>query len=96
MDQEESARLCAQRRHNHYMMFGKKYRYIEVFQCSGDDMNMVLNGGLASPVAQPPPPHLGHAHKQQSLLAATTGMFSSAGQSFSPTAPLTTRSTATV
>jgi len=81
MDQEESARLCAQRRHNHYMMFGKKYRYIEVFQCSGDDMNMVLNGGLASPVAQPPPPHLGHAHKQQSLLAATTGMFSSAGQS---------------
>ncbi|XP_017077893.1 RNA-binding protein fusilli isoform X2 [Drosophila eugracilis] len=81
MDQEESARLCAQRRHNHYMMFGKKYRYIEVFQCSGDDMNMVLNGGIASPVAQPPPPHLGHAHKQQSLLAATTGMFSSAGQS---------------
>nr|NP_524691.1 fusilli, isoform D [Drosophila melanogaster]NP_725481.1 fusilli, isoform E [Drosophila melanogaster]NP_725482.1 fusilli, isoform F [Drosophila melanogaster]Q9BJZ5.1 RecName: Full=RNA-binding protein fusilli [Drosophila melanogaster]AAK15280.1 fusilli [Drosophila melanogaster]AAM70981.1 fusilli, isoform D [Drosophila melanogaster]AAM70982.1 fusilli, isoform E [Drosophila melanogaster]AAM70983.1 fusilli, isoform F [Drosophila melanogaster] len=81
MDLEESARLCAQRRHNHYMMFGKKYRYIEVFQCSGDDMNMVLNGGLASPVAQPPPPHLGHAHKQQSLLAATTGMFSSAGQS---------------
>ncbi|XP_070069170.1 RNA-binding protein fusilli isoform X2 [Drosophila takahashii] len=78
MDQEESARLCAQRRHNHYMMFGKKYRYIEVFQCSGDDMNMVLNGGLASPVAQPPPQHL---HKQQSLLAATTGMFSSAGQS---------------
>ncbi|XP_016996608.2 RNA-binding protein fusilli isoform X4 [Drosophila takahashii] len=70
MDQEESARLCAQRRHNHYMMFGKKYRYIEVFQCSGDDMNMVLNGGLASPVAQPPPQHL---HKQQSLLAATTG-----------------------
>jgi len=54
------------------MMFGKKYRYIEVFQCSGDDMNMVLNGGLASPVAQPPPPHLGHAHKQQTLLAATT------------------------
>ncbi|XP_032572358.1 RNA-binding protein fusilli isoform X4 [Drosophila sechellia] len=73
MDLEESARLCAQRRHHHYMMFGKKYRYIEVFQCSGDDMNMVLNGGLASPVSQPPPPHLGHAHKQQSLLAATTG-----------------------
>lgn len=27
------------------MMFGKKQRYIEVFQCSGEDMNMVLNGG---------------------------------------------------
>ncbi|XP_017040588.1 RNA-binding protein fusilli isoform X4 [Drosophila ficusphila] len=73
MDLEESARLCAQRKHNQFMVFGKKFRYIEVFQCCGDDMNMVLNGGLASPVAQPPPPHHGHAHKQPSLLAATTG-----------------------
>ncbi|XP_017040585.1 RNA-binding protein fusilli isoform X2 [Drosophila ficusphila] len=81
MDLEESARLCAQRKHNQFMVFGKKFRYIEVFQCCGDDMNMVLNGGLASPVAQPPPPHHGHAHKQPSLLAATTGMFSTAGQS---------------
>lgn len=31
------------------MMFGKKPRYIEVFQCSGDDMNLVLNGGIHSP-----------------------------------------------
>ncbi|XP_016985347.1 RNA-binding protein fusilli isoform X2 [Drosophila rhopaloa] len=81
MDLEDSARLCAQRKHNQFMVFGKKFRYIEVFQCSGDDMNMVLNGGLASPVAQAAQPHHGHAHKQQSLLAATTGMFSSAGQS---------------
>ncbi|XP_052843010.1 RNA-binding protein fusilli isoform X4 [Drosophila gunungcola] len=73
MDAEDSARLCAQRKHNQFMVFGKKFRYIEVFQCSGDDMNMVLNGGLASPVAQAPPPHHGHAHKQQPLLAATTG-----------------------
>ncbi|EDV37294.1 uncharacterized protein Dana_GF13378, isoform A [Drosophila ananassae] len=76
MDSEDSARLCAQRKHNQFMVFGKKFRYIEVFQCSGDDMNMVLNGGLASPVAQPPPPHHGHAHshphKQPSLLAAAT------------------------
>ncbi|XP_017147237.1 RNA-binding protein fusilli isoform X1 [Drosophila miranda] len=71
MDSEDSARLCAQRKHNQFMVFGKKFRYIEVFQCSGDDMNMVLNGGLASPVAQPPAHH-GHAHKQPSLL--TTGM----------------------
>ncbi|XP_017147241.1 RNA-binding protein fusilli isoform X4 [Drosophila miranda] len=70
MDSEDSARLCAQRKHNQFMVFGKKFRYIEVFQCSGDDMNMVLNGGLASPVAQPPAHH-GHAHKQPSLL--TTG-----------------------
>ncbi|XP_016985349.1 RNA-binding protein fusilli isoform X4 [Drosophila rhopaloa] len=73
MDLEDSARLCAQRKHNQFMVFGKKFRYIEVFQCSGDDMNMVLNGGLASPVAQAAQPHHGHAHKQQSLLAATTG-----------------------
>ncbi|XP_070135336.1 RNA-binding protein fusilli isoform X2 [Drosophila bipectinata] len=76
MDTEDSARLCAQRKHNQFMVFGKKFRYIEVFQCSGDDMNMVLNGGLTSPVAQPPPPHHGHAHshahKQPSLLAAAT------------------------
>ncbi|EDW33656.1 GL11864 [Drosophila persimilis] len=41
MDSEDSARLCAQRKHNQFMVFGKKFRYIEVFQCSGDDMNMV-------------------------------------------------------
>lgn len=35
------------------MIFGKKYRYIEVFQCSGDDMNLVLNGGLHTPPSKP-------------------------------------------
>lgn len=49
MDSEEAAHASAQQKHNKYMMFGKKYRYIEVFQCSGDDMNLVLNGGLHSP-----------------------------------------------
>ncbi|XP_046810856.1 RNA-binding protein fusilli isoform X3 [Lucilia cuprina] len=69
MDSEESARLCAQRKHHQFMVFGKKYRYIEVFQCSGDDMNMVLNGGLQSPVpAAHAHPHLG-AGKQPSLLS---------------------------
>ncbi|TMW53631.1 hypothetical protein DOY81_001268 [Sarcophaga bullata] len=70
MDSEDSARLCAQRKHHQFMVFGKKYRYIEVFQCSGDDMNMVLNGGLQSPVptAAHPHPHLGGS-KQPSLLS---------------------------
>lgn len=70
MDSEESARLCAQRKHHQFMVFGKKYRYIEVFQCSGDDMNMVLNGGLQSPVptAAHPHPHLSGS-KQPSLLS---------------------------
>lgn len=48
MDGEDAARSSAQLKHNKYMVFGKKYRYIEVFQCSGDDMNLVLNGGLHS------------------------------------------------
>ncbi|XP_004520961.1 RNA-binding protein fusilli [Ceratitis capitata] len=72
MDSEESARLCALRKHNQFMMFGKKYRYIEVFQCSGDDMNMVLNGGLQSPVSVTTHPHHTAAAKSTSLLS--TGM----------------------
>lgn len=33
------------------MVFGKKQRYIEVFQCSGEDMNLVLTGGIPAPVS---------------------------------------------
>lgn len=44
MDSETAAHLCAQQRHHRYIVFGKKQRYIEVFQCSGEDMNMVLQG----------------------------------------------------
>ncbi|XP_059471623.1 RNA-binding protein fusilli isoform X3 [Neocloeon triangulifer] len=63
MDSEQSAFLAAQQRHNRYMVFGKKQRYIEVFQCSGEDMNLVLTGGipaqkvLTSPGAVLPPPY---------------------------------------
>ncbi|KAL1115061.1 hypothetical protein AAG570_007092 [Ranatra chinensis] len=46
MDSEASAFAAAQLRHHRYMTFGKKQRYIEVFQCSGEDMNLVLTGGL--------------------------------------------------
>lgn len=55
MDSEQSAFLAAQLRHNRYMIFGKKQRYIEVFQCSGEDMNLVLNGVLppTSPAISP-------------------------------------------
>ena len=44
MDSEQSASMAAQQRHHRYMIFGKKQRYIEVFQCSVDDMN--LTGGI--------------------------------------------------
>ncbi|KAG8263385.1 regulation of RNA splicing [Homalodisca vitripennis] len=66
MTSENSAFQAAQQRHHRYMVFGKKQRYIEVFQCSGEDMNLVLTGGAVSPVAKallspgmlssPPPP----------------------------------------
>lgn len=45
MDSEASAYLSAQKKHHKFIVCGKKQRYIEVFQCSGDDMNMVLTGG---------------------------------------------------
>ena len=51
MDSEQSAALAATQRHHKYMVFGKKQRYIEVFQCSIDDMNLVLTGGV--PVQRP-------------------------------------------
>ncbi|XP_046418613.1 RNA-binding protein fusilli isoform X1 [Neodiprion virginianus] len=52
MDSESSAYACASQRHHRYMIFGKKQRYIEVFQCSGEDMNLVLTGAVAPPPAK--------------------------------------------
>lgn len=49
MDSESSAYACASQRHHRYMIYGKKQRYIEVFQCSGDDMNLVLTGAVTPP-----------------------------------------------
>ncbi|XP_060536647.1 RNA-binding protein fusilli [Cylas formicarius] len=51
MDSEQSAFITAQQKHHRYMTYGKKQRYIEVFQCSGEDMNLVLTGGLPAPVS---------------------------------------------
>lgn len=53
MDSESAAAASAQQKHHKHMMFGKKQRYIEVFQCSGEDMNMVLNGGGYQYQSQP-------------------------------------------
>merc|ERR1719491_2379869 len=67
MDSEASSFGAANLRHHRYMVFGKKQRYIEVFQCSGEDMSLVLTGGaqqqkppllpLPPPAPGPPPPH---------------------------------------
>ncbi|XP_014473071.1 PREDICTED: RNA-binding protein fusilli isoform X2 [Dinoponera quadriceps] len=55
MDSETSAYACASQRHHRYMIFGKKQRYIEVFQCSGDDMSLVLTGAVTPPSTTPLP-----------------------------------------
>ncbi|XP_058793021.1 RNA-binding protein fusilli isoform X2 [Phymastichus coffea] len=56
MNSEAAAYACATQRHHRYMIFGKKQRYIEVFQCSGEDMNLVLTGApLAGSTMLPPP-----------------------------------------
>lgn len=72
MDSEEAARASAQLKHNRFMAFGKKFRYIEVFQCSGDDMNLVLNGGLHSPANPTKPPLLSPGMLPQTAQAALT------------------------
>ncbi|XP_033231129.1 RNA-binding protein fusilli isoform X3 [Belonocnema kinseyi] len=66
MNSEGSAYACASQRHHRYMIFGKKQRYIEVFQCSGEDMNLVLTGPtptkpLLSPGGTMMPPPLATA-----------------------------------
>lgn len=53
METESAAFHAANQRHHQYMVFGKKQRYVEVFQCSGDDMNAILTGGQLSPKATP-------------------------------------------
>ena len=90
MDSEASAFAASNTKHHRYMVFGKKQRYIEVFQCSGEDMSLVLTGGGAGqqkppllspgiPVTPPQNPHLQHAgmvaqYDQAALLAAAAGL----------------------
>ena len=45
MSSEEAAYQCSQQRHHHNIVFGEKQRSMEVFQCSGKDMNQILTGG---------------------------------------------------
>ncbi|VDD96606.1 unnamed protein product [Enterobius vermicularis] len=56
MDSEISAATAAAIAHNKYMQIGKKQRYIEVFQCSPEDMNLVIT-------SPPLPPQLILPHR---------------------------------
>jgi epithelial splicing regulatory protein 1/2 len=71
MDSESAAQASAQQKHHKHMMFGKKQRYIEVFQCSGEDMNMVLNGSSVFQYQSPP------AITAKPLTSLTSGMLPS-------------------
>ncbi|VDN83079.1 unnamed protein product, partial [Brugia pahangi] len=57
MDSEMSAATAAALAHNKYMQIGKKQRYIEVFQCSPEDINLVLTNPPLPPqfILQPRP-----------------------------------------
>ncbi|XP_029341658.1 RNA-binding protein fusilli-like [Acyrthosiphon pisum] len=54
MNNEGSASQAAMAKHNNYLSLGKKQRYIEVFQCSGEDMHLALTGGGAASGALSP------------------------------------------
>lgn len=51
MDSEQSAELAAVNKHKKFMFIGNKKRYIEVLQCSGEDMNLVLTNGVQVPTS---------------------------------------------
>ena len=54
MNTELAAEAAAASRHKKYMIIGNKKRYIEVLQCSGEDMNVILSSGLPPPMPQLP------------------------------------------
>jgi epithelial splicing regulatory protein 1/2 len=53
MNSEQTAEVSALAKHKKFMFMNNKKRYIEVIQCSGEDMNLVLTNGLAAGL----PPH---------------------------------------
>ena len=50
MDSELSAETGALLKHKKFMFIGSKKRYIEVLQCSGEDMNLILTNGVNGPL----------------------------------------------
>lgn len=48
MDSESASFNAAAHKNNKYMFFNGKKRYIEVLQCSGEDMNQILLGLVPS------------------------------------------------
>ena len=57
MNSEQVADLAAEHRHRKFMVINNKKRFIEVFKCSGEDMNLVLTTGLPPAPINAPAPH---------------------------------------
>ncbi len=53
MDSEAASFNAAAHKNNKYMFFNGKKRYIEVLQCSGEDMNHILLGLVPSNLIPP-------------------------------------------
>jgi len=56
MSSEEAAQLTAINRNRRQIIYAGKKRMIEVIQCSGEDMNLVLTHGITSPTLSPVTP----------------------------------------
>ncbi|KAL4234640.1 Epithelial splicing regulatory protein 2 [Mactra antiquata] len=56
MSSEEAAQLTTINRHRRQIIYAGKKRVIEVLQCSGEDMNLVLTHGITSPTLSPVTP----------------------------------------
>lgn len=84
MDSEKSAESTAIGRSKKLFYMGNKKCFIEVIQCSGEDMNLVLTNGIAPPALPPilqpgsiaapqlmlPPPSAAPIHHPQQLVPA--------------------------
>lgn len=55
MDSEESATLTTFNRTKRTMVHANKKRVVEVIQCSGEDMNLVLTNGIPTMPTMPTP-----------------------------------------
>ncbi|XP_052815866.1 epithelial splicing regulatory protein 1-like isoform X2 [Mya arenaria] len=56
MSSEEAAQITAINRNRRQIIYAGKKRVIEVIQCSGEDMNLVLTHGITSPTLSPVTP----------------------------------------
>jgi hypothetical protein len=55
MESEQAADMTSLSKHKKLMFVANKQRYVDVMQCSGDEMSVLLQQGLPVPVPAPAP-----------------------------------------